>query len=152
MRRVIGIDPGPVPGIVALDIEAGRLRQHHVVQCTAQTLELVVDALHETAPGSFVVEVAIERFVARGRASTEQRLTAEQVTTVAQRYACVIARSASQVKPWATDTRLAAAGLLEAARGMRHARDAARQALFQAVTARHLTDPLSNHSHPKDPS
>jgi hypothetical protein len=47
------------------------------------------------------------------------------------------------VKPWATDTRLAAAGLMEPTTGMRHARDAARHALFAAVKTYGLPDPLS---------
>jgi hypothetical protein len=47
------------------------------------------------------------------------------------------------VKPWATDERLAAAGLLDPTKGMRHARDAARHALFCAVRDFGLPDPLS---------
>ncbi|MET0423635.1 MAG: hypothetical protein ABW046_07165 [Actinoplanes sp.] len=53
-------------------------------------------------------------------------------------------RSASEVKPWATDKRLHAAGLLDPTIGMRHARDAARHALFCAVSDYGLPDPLSS--------
>jgi hypothetical protein len=59
------------------------------------------------------------------------------------------ARSAADVKPWATDTRLQAAGLLDLTKGMRHARDAARHALFCAVCDFGLTDPLSRKAGPR---
>jgi hypothetical protein len=52
------------------------------------------------------------------------------------------------VKPWATDERLEAAGLLDLTKGMRHARDAARHALFTAVKDGGVPDPLSKHAHP----
>jgi hypothetical protein len=52
-------------------------------------------------------------------------------------------RNASQVKAWATDARLDAAGLLAATKGMTHARDAARHALFAAVHDGGIPDPLS---------
>jgi hypothetical protein len=48
------------------------------------------------------------------------------------------------VKPWAVDKRLHAAGLLDMTAGMRHARDAARHALFCAVKDYGLPDPLSS--------
>jgi hypothetical protein len=51
------------------------------------------------------------------------------------------------VKPWATDERLEAAGLLDLTKGMRHARDAARHALFTAVKDGGVPDPLSKHAH-----
>jgi hypothetical protein len=55
-------------------------------------------------------------------------------------------RPAAHVKPWATDERLEAAGLLEATKGMRHARDAARHALFAACKDGGIPDPLSKRS------
>ncbi|HEU4567679.1 MAG TPA: hypothetical protein VFR99_06550, partial [Marmoricola sp.] len=63
-------------------------------------------------------------------------------------------RSAANVKPWATDQRLQACVLpggtslwLQTA-GMRHARDAARHALFAAVHDGGLPDPLSSKARP----
>jgi hypothetical protein len=55
----------------------------------------------------------------------------------------VFLRAAALVKPWATDRRLTAAGLLDPTAGMGHARDAARHALYAAVHLQLTTDPLS---------
>jgi hypothetical protein len=55
-----------------------------------------------------------------------------------------VERPAAAVKPRATDTRLDRAGLLAPTRGMPHARSAARHALYAAVPAGLLADPLSD--------
>lgn len=137
--RVIGIDPGPTPGIVVLHTEDHRLVDVDVLQCSANTLWSVLAVVH----GVSADVLAVERFVSRGRASAEQRLTGDQVAQLQQLHHGAVLRSASEVKPWATDTRLDAAGLLEATKGMRHAKDAARHALYAAVKADLLADPLS---------
>lgn len=54
----------------------------------------------------------------------------------------VRSRPAATVKPWATDKRLGAAGLLEPTEKFADARDAARHALFCAVADLGLPDPL----------
>lgn len=133
--KVTGIDPGPTPGVAVLFIEHGRLVDAGVLQCSASLLHDVIDP-----PRGLI---AVERFVARGRANAAQRLTVAQVAELARAHRDVILRTASQVKPWATDARLEAAGLLAACKGMRHARDAARQALYAAVHDAGLPDPLS---------
>lgn len=135
--RVIGVDPGPTPGIALLEGAGGELAHAEVLQCTPRLLEPVLTLLSQDATC-----VAVERFVARGRASKDQALTRDQVSIVVSAYGAV-QRNASQVKAWATDTRLEAAGLLEACTGMRHARDAARHALFAAVHDGAIPDPLS---------
>lgn len=141
--RVIGIDPGPTPGIVVLDIvEPGQLVNVDVVQCSAGLLYTVLAALQPVAPGRRYL-VAVERFVVRGRANAAQAMTRDQVAAIAGAQPGAIQRSAAMVKPWATDARLEAAGLAEATKGMRHARDAARHALFCAVHDAGLPDPLS---------
>lgn len=145
--RVIGIDPGPTPGIVRLHAQDGRLveRWTHVVQCSHNVTAEILGAF--LAGGEYRTIVQVERFVVRGRATPDQSLTRDLVglvqfvvEDVGARY---LERGASQVKPWATDERLAAAGLLDATTGMRHARDAARHALFAAVKDGGLPDPLS---------
>ena len=55
----------------------------------------------------------------------------------------VIRRPAGLVLPWATNHRLAAAGLMAPTVGMPHARDAARHALYAAVRDGGMPDPLS---------
>lgn len=140
MNRVIGVDPGPTPGIVVLDIEDGQLVDVGVMQCTAVLLFTLVATFNP----QYRARVAVERFVVRGRANAAQQLTRDQVANLTRLYPVTgVERSASQVKPWATDRRLEAAGLLEECKGMRHARDAARHALYAAVKDAGLTDPLS---------
>lgn len=154
---VIGIDPGPVVGVVRLHLlrEPGRTVLMgsepgggvQVLQVTPGVLTAVLDAL-----GDGSTALAYERFVVGPRAARSRSHNAGVSTRTAAEtvggwgaYAAfeVHARSAAEVKPWATDERLAAAGLLEATKGMRHARDAARHALFCAVRDFGLADPLS---------
>lgn len=154
-RHFIGIDPGPIPGIVMITPMAfGRRLDIDVVQCSESCAPAVLWGLldsHRQTLGNAPCLVQIERFVV-GRGSMKSaapgRVTRDLVghlTSEAQNQpnVKVIQRSASEVKPWATDARLDAAGLLEATRGMRHARDAARHALFAAVRDGNLPDPLS---------
>lgn len=146
--RVIGVDPGPTPGIVRLHIQDGQLvpRWTHVVQCSANVMPEIVGTFLALDLEWDSTTIAVERFVTRGRANAAQSLTRDQVgflTATFAEHVVVAQRNASQVKAWATDKRLDAAGLLEACKGMRHARDAARHALYAAVHGGHLPDPLS---------
>lgn len=140
--RIIGVDPGPTPGVVALACHENKVISIEIVQCTANVLPSIVSALDPNGRA----QVQVERFVARGRATKAQSVTRDQVAVLEQLYASawpVAVRNASEVKAWATDERLDAAGLLEATQGMRHARDAARHALFAAVRFDAIPDPLS---------
>lgn len=155
--RVIGIDPGPVPGFVLLDWADGS-PAIDVVQCSSRTAPTVLAALLEDRRATTVVQ--IERFVVGHRASRSStagagEATRELVGALQQIWedrdsteqgrlgGRWFQRSAANVKPWATDARLDAGGLLEATKGMRHARDAARHALFAAVHDGGIPDPLS---------
>lgn len=148
---VVGIDPGPVVGIAGLLLDQ-RLAviSVDVVQCTDWAVLRVLEGLRPVDGVTMVL--AGERFVVgplAGRVATPAggRAAREAMGGIAQwahghqlRY---VERSAAEVKPWATDTRLDRAGLLKATKGMRHARDAARHALFAAVRDHGLVDPLS---------
>jgi hypothetical protein len=151
---VVGVDPGPVAGVVELvvDHEAARLSAPvDVVQCCAPALPRVLDGLVRRAAS--LVVVATEGFVVSSRAARSStpragKAARETLALVAgwvdERhipYIRYVERGAAEVKPWATDTRLTAAGLLEPTKGMRHARDAARHALFTAVRECGLPDP-----------
>lgn len=147
---ILGIDPGPIPGIVRLQLEYGhgptRLLEAEALQVTPR---LIFPVLHMLGEGDRTV-VAVERFVVGPRASRSSTPTAGSITrTMIEAIrewtgTDCITRAATEVKPWATDKRLAAAGLLEPlTTGMRHARDAARHALFCAVRDYGLPDPLS---------
>lgn len=157
--RVIGIDPGPVPGIVVLHIQNGRITRQwtHAVQCSWPVCEHILSVFlrdgHKVWPRTLV---QVERFVVGRRSGRSSSAGAGAVTRdLVGIIQAVIEdqpktghpelrqRSAAAVKPWATDARLEAAGLLEATKGMRHARDAARHAIFAACHDGGLPDPLS---------
>jgi hypothetical protein len=55
----------------------------------------------------------------------------------------VCLRTAAVAKAWATDIRLGRTGLLDETKGMTHARDAARHALYTACKEGNIPDPLS---------
>lgn len=152
LGRVIGVDPGPVPGFVVLDYAGSELEHVDVAQCSVGLApRLFVSLLADDRQNL----VGIEQWVSRGRSGRSSTSRAGQATrdligrlVQAAPFALVspadwYARSAGQVKPWATDARLDVAGLLEATKGMRHARDAARHALFTAVHDGGVPDPLS---------
>ncbi|RGC68440.1 hypothetical protein C5N14_13720 [Micromonospora sp. MW-13] len=156
---VIGIDPGPLPGIVRLQLKvvgdkwSGQSAQLVDVQALQVTPGLLGTVLEGINAATEVEVVAYERFVVGRRAGQSSSAAAGAKTrnmigeleawAGAGRWRRVYARSAAEVKPWATDTRLGAAGLLDLTKGMRHARDAARHALFCAVRDCGLADPLS---------
>lgn len=146
---VIGVDPGPTPGIVVLGPDS----RPEVVQCSAGVAVALVDALVDQAPGT--VLLAVEEFVVGPRAARSSSAGAGAVTRdligalaqLARDNEVVLVRyRAADVKPWATDRRLAAAGLVEPTKGMRHARDAARMALYASVRDAGFADPLSRGS------
>lgn len=154
--RVFGIDPGPVPGFVLIERGWPDACGVAVVQCSHEAAATVLAALLEDRRSA--TSVQIETFVpgrnAR-KAGQDSAITRDLIGQLRQIWEDFdgtasgrlgghwFQRSASQVKPWATDHRLEAAGLLEATKGMRHARDAARHALFCAVHDAGVPDPLS---------
>lgn len=161
--RVIGIDPGPVPGIVLLRFNRGPFGVAQVVQCTHNVAPTLFEAMLRTDPYTPTI-VQIEKFVVGRRASRSSTAAAGEVTrdligALREVWADLdstprgrlggrwLQRAAGQVKPWATDERLDAAGLLDATKGMRHAKDAARHAIFAACHDGGITDPLSKGAH-----
>lgn len=157
MIYVIGIDPGPTPGLVGLHVtenRAPKLMNVDVVQCSESALIHVLNGLWD-CQGS-TIRLAVERFVVGSRAGRSRTASAgadtRKLVLEIDRWAGLhaltlpVIRTATAVKPWATDARLAAAGLTLPTQGMRHARDAARHALFSAVKDHGLPDPLSKRS------
>lgn len=147
--RVIGVDPGPTPGLVGLLIDEHRIVRTDVVQCTHG---ISADVLRSLIGLEGPVIVQLETFViGRGsmRAGTAGAITRQNLTVlhhVAETSLVVSkidVRTASQAKGWATDERLERAGLDVYVKGMRHARDAARHALYLATRSGVLFDPLS---------
>lgn len=149
MIRVLGIDPGGTTGLAVLGFADGL----KVLSAFGQITDR--DTLMTTVATSFLSTVdlvAIEKFVVSrrsGRSSSAQ--TGEQARLIIGGVAQLcrehgvrfVQRPAGTVKPWATDRRLDAAGLLAPTKGLGHARDAARHALYAAVRDLGLPDPLS---------
>lgn len=155
---VIGVDPGPQPGIVALRWSDGLLLSAHVVQCTAGIAPSIVTwLLAEDIHPELRAVVQTERFVVgrgSGKSARAGAVTRDLVGAVEREVgfhshlvsgypATVVQENASRVKTWATDARLEAAGLLAMTKGMTHARDAARHSLFASVMHGLVPDPLS---------
>jgi hypothetical protein len=143
---VIGVDPGPTTGILALQVGKDPVAG----QGNPDGAEAIVDALLGTAEADQVL-LAVEQFVI-GRGSmragrygqqTRDLIGVLQALARSRAKTSLVLRSAAQVKPWATNVRLQAAGLIRPTKGMTHARDAGRHALFAAVHTGLMPDPLS---------
>lgn len=155
---VIGVDPGPIPGIAVIRPDG----QTESLQVTAGVVMTVLRALVATAPelpdpdrGVWVrrAVLAVEKYVVGGRSSRTtspqaQATTRNMVGAVealgAELGVPVRLRPAADVKRWATcgaPTRLERAGLSPT--GMVHARSAGWHALYCAVHDAGMPDPLS---------
>ena len=155
---ILGIDPGPVTGIVRLRFDSlaspSKVARAEAMQVTRGLVIPTIEMFDREASGLLVL--AIERFVVGPRASRSATPSggadARDVVALVKEWATCrdwrcYARSAAEVKVWAGDNRLRAAGLFDLTNGMRHARDGARHALFAAAKDFGLTDPLSNVRH-----
>lgn len=159
-RLVVGVDPGQTTGVFSfvvagddervLPINLAATQIHSAVGAGAA--EVVSARLQRADWSEYPPVLAIEKFVvghrsARSASSGAGELTRDLIGQLervgAQHRTLTYVRAAAAVKPWATDERLDAAGLLEACAGMRHAKDAARHALYAAVNAGLMPDPLS---------
>lgn len=146
--QVLGIDPGPTTGIALLARNGVPL----VIQCNATAAWGVVawlaadpmldlplwGGIEAFAPGRGAGARDTGAAVTRGLISELTQMTTGPLSRVVWQH-----RNAAAVKPWATDTRLAKAGLTGPTVGMPHARDACRHALYCAVHDLGWPDPLS---------
>jgi hypothetical protein len=153
---VIGVDPGPTPGICALywpdrgdfhDFDYHPIQT--VIQANAEACPGLVMYLRDKFKADHNL-LAMERFVVSSRAGRSGTPKAGQVTrallgALAEVWGpdSQVQRSAAEVKPWASDKRLDKIGLLQKCTGMPHSRDAARHALFAGVKDFGKPDPLS---------
>ena len=141
MTYIVGIDPGPIVGVCLLRTpdSAGRPDVWHaeIAQITPSGLWALIAGWQEAyriravAAETFVIGPRAARLNAPGASRTTRDVLgglAMALPPEIQR----IERRAVDVKAWATDTRLKAAGLLDQTKGMRHARDATRHALYCA--------------------
>lgn len=157
---ILGVDPGVTTGLAALGVRDGRITQAQALQCSAGWARWLVRSILDHEPDARRV-LAVERFVVGPRAARSSTATAGALTrdligallqTAESHGARSVTRPAAAVKPWATDLRLDAAGLLAPCAGMGHARDAARHALFAAVHDAGLPDPLIRTRSPRCPT
>jgi len=149
---VVGVDPGPVPGVALIS----QFCTVDVLQVSPDTLLPIVRALVDTAAMTdrqTHAVLAVEKFVVGRRATRSAtpkagELVRNQVGALealaGELRIPVFLRSASDVKPWASDARLESVGAYVS--GMPHGRDAARHALFCSVHDAGFPDPLSSRS------
>lgn len=149
MIVVIGVDPGATTGIALLDTTEPT--NPVLIQTSPDAVITIVNALVDRTQGQHgtVAGVAIERFV---RGPRSGKLGTPKGAAIAQDIITQLShlvgawgvptylRSAAEVKPWATDARIRK---LTEHRGMPHALDALRHAMFCAVRDFGMPDPLS---------
>jgi hypothetical protein len=148
---VIGVDPGLSTGVLAVEFdEDGVQRPGSRIAVQIHGSSGVVPMVQTLIARRPALEhlLAVEAFVnstraARSRTPIGGREARALITELGELGVHVFSRNASLVKTWATDKRLEAADLLVCTKGMSHARDAARHALYAAVHCGYTTDPLS---------
>lgn len=153
---VIGADPGQTTGLFVVLYTATGKRLGDPVAAQIHGSEGVVPFVSTLLQRGSCDDreplIAVEQFVVGARAARSSsahagRITRALITELSEladaEGATLFLRAAAMVKPWATDRRLDAAGLLAATEGMHHARDAARHALYAAVKTGVAADPLS---------
>lgn len=150
--RVIGFDAGPRPGLVRLTYTDQVLTGADVIQCSASValdaLRLLIGPFGTTALETYV---QVELFVIgnkSGRSGSAGALTRDQVGRVIEvtqgaPNVYLSRQNAVTVKAWANQKRIATAGLEVPTKGMIHARDGAKHALYCASHSAGIPDPLS---------
>lgn len=177
---IIGVDPGGTTGVALLQLRPGIdgtmrycLPKAFQVQGLGDKAEEPIARIQsefkplfaQAQRGRRQIRFAVEAFLVGTRASRSnvpaagdlaRKLIGQLHLLAMELDAGIVERSASQVKAWATDTRLKAAtgaaeaefgrppaSLYDATKRLPHARDAARHALFAAVRDVRWLDPLS---------
>jgi hypothetical protein len=160
---VVAVDPGPTTGMCFLDYQTGSLGLPPQPQCTllqadGKSADAVLEAMLARWYGVGTSPVTkryavVEKFVTGRGAGTKGAhadVTRQLVMELTERLQLhgykVVIRQASDVKVWATDKRLVAAGIVgdSAIHGKaRDAYDAARHAIYCAVKDAKMKDPLA---------
>lgn len=149
----LGIDPGGTSGLFLGAWGLGRHRTPLYArswQCDMAATPELLEWILGSHGGSIGV-VGIEAWDERGRKTAG--FSASAMTRLITDLSCIAAaagipnrvRPARDVKPWATDTKLKAAGLRPELfpAAMKHSKDAARHSLFAACKDLGLRDPQS---------
>ncbi len=150
---VIGVDPGPTTGIAVHDWADGKLNVWTVLQVDGDSAQDVLEAIliqRQRRIGDYIAKryAQIEPFVTgqsagtRGPKADYTRQAAFKLAEQLQLWGYAVKlRKAADVKTWATDKRLKAAGILRPPEN-RHGNDASRHGLYTACHDAYLPDPL----------
>jgi hypothetical protein len=145
----IGVDPGVTCGI-AWCFYAGKW-DTRAASCDPDGMRFILESVlcHFAVDLEIPVLVCGEKFVTGNKPGTKgvnadvTRASLSEVEALAKLFANThyVAQTAAEVKPWATDRRLAAIGFPLAPK-MKDSRDAGRHMLFGAVRSGRAADPL----------
>lgn len=152
----VGADPGPATGLCFLDYRDGILVGRMLLQAAADCAPAVLRDLLESRKNGMAAgrrAGSVEKFVtgqsagSRGKAADVTRQLVMELAEVLQMFGYTVAiRPAADVKPWASNKRLVAAGIVPSEKGlhsdMNHSYDAARHCLYGAKEAGVIQDPL----------
>jgi hypothetical protein len=153
ITSIAGVDPGPTTGISLLDYQDGQLLAWTVLQVDGDSALAVLDAImmkriHALGPAVVKRYAQVEPFVTgqsagtRGAKADYTRQEAFKLVEQLQVWGYAVKlRKAADVKGWASDKRLKAAGILRPPEN-RHGNDASRHGLYTAVHDAYLPDPL----------
>jgi hypothetical protein len=155
MPLVIGVDPGGTTGMAALFVsDRSKIINSYYAQLRGDEsfVDTIVRALCSQWADVTDIHLAVESFVVSSRAGRsahagsgkQARDIIALLKGIGRISGSYVERPAVVVKRWATNQRLEAAGILGDTTGMQHARDASRHALYAAVRAGLLADPLSS--------
>jgi hypothetical protein len=162
----VGADPGPTTGLAFLDYDRGQLAGRTVLQVDAGSVVVVLKGLLHAYYRGTVQPVgkrvaSVEKFVtgqsagSRGSAADVTRQLVMELAETLQLFGYAVKiRPAADVKPWATNKRLAAGlGLKESqlTSSLVHGWDGARHCLYGAKEAGVTTDPLRRKTAPPPP-
>lgn len=152
----VGVDPGPATGLCLLDYRDGQLAGRMLLQAAADCAAAVLRDLLESRKNGMIAGRrvgSVEKFVtgasagSRGKAADVTRQLVMELAEVLQLFGYMVnIRPAADVKPWASNKRLVAAGIVASEKGMHgdmiHSYDAARHCLYGAHDAGVVADPL----------
>jgi hypothetical protein len=162
----IGADPGPTTGLCFLDYRDGLLVGRTVLQVDGGSAAIVLKGMlaayyaEDFSIGPVVGRRAasVEKFVtgqsagSRGKAADVTRQLVMELAEVLQLFGYPVKiRPAADVKPWATNKRVAAAlGIPEKSMtdSLRHGWDGARHCVYGAREAGIIQDPLRKRTAP----
>lgn len=157
MTQIIGVDPGPDTGILSLFPHDGVVTMR-ALQVDAGSVTEALEWLHELANAHKTTKTVIahERYVIgpgthKLAAQSASQITRDlngriagmaRATPTGQLQIVVVETRAVDVKRWASEQRLRAAGVWTLTKGMRHARSAGWHACHTAVFRCGWPDPL----------